>query len=64
MNRRIFRITARYIVAGLALLLLGCIAWFAHIWDLDASAIFPLYLVGLMVCAIGVAIASALRKSN
>lgn len=64
MTGRVIGMTIACVIAGTVLLFMAYSTWFALVWGFNPLAIFPLYIVGLMVCAGCVAVAWTLRKSN
>ena len=62
MTGRVIGMTIACVVAGAVLLFMAYSVWFTLMWGLNPLAIFPLYIIGLMICAGCLAVALALRN--
>ena len=61
--RTVAAITAYVICAGI-LLFLAFLAWYAMLWGVNPLALAPLYIFGLSLCGVVIAVARLVRHSD
>jgi hypothetical protein len=64
MSYRSFGAIAAYMISAGILLFLAFLAWFATLWGVNPLALSPLYIFGLLLCGVAIAVARLLTHSN